>query len=200
MRETACRERWPWRVSLAVIVLWYPTLTWCWGSRHGRRPSSAWRSTRWRTLAGGPVRCRSSGDRRRRIRRQRQDGFVFRNFLRSVAGSAGSASGFRAHRRHLVVLSDRGGISAWLQIRSIGLVWTEEPASPRRWLATGLLISVVLGAAHPYLRPSIYQEPINWLCSGHGVCVPGDARESPRRAVSIEEHFAGWPCAPVSPC
>jgi hypothetical protein len=53
-------------------------------------------------------------------------------------------------------------IAVWLQMGTIALVWTAD--SPRRnWLATGLLISVVLGGQHiQFLRPSIYQETINW--------------------------------------
>jgi hypothetical protein len=54
-------------------------------------------------------------------------------------------------------------IAAYFQVRAIALVWT--PASPPRqvWLGAGLLITVLFGSQHiQFLRPSIYQEPINW--------------------------------------
>jgi hypothetical protein len=53
-------------------------------------------------------------------------------------------------------------LAIWFQMRAIALVWTT--ASPRQgWLAVALLVSVVLGGQHiQFLRPSIYQEPINW--------------------------------------
>jgi hypothetical protein len=50
-------------------------------------------------------------------------------------------------------------LAVWFQIRAILLIWTPS----RSWLATGLMISVILGGQHvQFLRPSIYQEPINW--------------------------------------
>ncbi len=54
-------------------------------------------------------------------------------------------------------------LSTWFQLRAIALVW-EATAPPRQtWLAAGLLISVVLSGQHiQFLRPSIYQEVINW--------------------------------------
>jgi hypothetical protein len=54
-------------------------------------------------------------------------------------------------------------IATWFQVRTILLIWT--PASPARqsWLAATLLISVILGGQHiQFLRPTIYQEPIDW--------------------------------------
>jgi len=50
-------------------------------------------------------------------------------------------------------------IGIWFQMRAIALVWTPGAA----WLPAGLLISVILGGQHiQFLRPSIYQEPVNW--------------------------------------
>jgi hypothetical protein len=49
-------------------------------------------------------------------------------------------------------------LAVWSQMRTIFLVWTPRQS----WLAAGLLISVVLGQHIQFLRPSIYQEPINW--------------------------------------
>jgi hypothetical protein len=54
-------------------------------------------------------------------------------------------------------------IAALFQLRTIALVWPPSAPSRQAWLACGLLVSVVLGGQHvQFLRPSIYQEPINW--------------------------------------
>jgi hypothetical protein len=61
-------------------------------------------------------------------------------------------------------------LSTLLQMRAIDLVWQRSSPSRQTWLACGLLISVVLGGPHiQFLRPSIYQEPINWaFCQAMG--------------------------------
>src|ERR1700677_4969441 len=54
-------------------------------------------------------------------------------------------------------------LAVWFQIRAILLVWTAASRSLQRWLGAALMISVILGGQHiQFLRPSIYQEPINW--------------------------------------
>src|SRR5258708_525147 len=164
MRETVCRERWSWRGTLPVVVLLYPP------------PPSGLGVSPWAKAEFG-LAFNSMAEH-----------LLMGRF--DVDPAAIDAEGFDVNGRTvsyfgifcallrvpLVLLPGfahtdvtwwscliAAGISAWLQIRSIGLVWTEEPASPRRWLAAGLLISVVLGGQHiQYLRPSIYQEPINW--------------------------------------
>ncbi len=54
-------------------------------------------------------------------------------------------------------------LGVWFQLRAIILVWSPPSSARQSWLAIGLLISVVLGGQHiQFLRPSIWQEPINW--------------------------------------
>jgi hypothetical protein len=54
-------------------------------------------------------------------------------------------------------------IAIWFQCQAISLAWGTQSTSRRNWLAAALLISVVLGGQHvQFLRPSVYQEPINW--------------------------------------
>jgi hypothetical protein len=54
-------------------------------------------------------------------------------------------------------------IAVWFQVRTIFLVWTPAASTRQSWLAGALLISVILGGQHiQFLRPFIYQEPINW--------------------------------------
>jgi hypothetical protein len=53
-------------------------------------------------------------------------------------------------------------LAIWFQMRAVALIWTTQ-SSRQGWLAVALLLSVVLGGQHiQFLRPSIYQEPINW--------------------------------------
>jgi hypothetical protein len=53
-------------------------------------------------------------------------------------------------------------LAVWFQMRAIALIWT-TCSTRQAWLALALLLSVVLGGQHvQFLRPSIYQEPINW--------------------------------------
>jgi len=56
------------------------------------------------------------------------------------------------------------GIGAWFQLRAIWLVRGTIPDSPRRtWLTAALTVSVLLGGQQiQFLRPSVYQEVINW--------------------------------------
>jgi hypothetical protein len=54
-------------------------------------------------------------------------------------------------------------IAVWFQSRAIMLIWTPNSPPRQAWLAAGLLISVLFGGQHiQFLRPSLYQEPINW--------------------------------------
>jgi hypothetical protein len=55
-------------------------------------------------------------------------------------------------------------LSAWFQLRSIMLVHATLPPSPRRgWLFAGLALGVVFGGPLvQFLRPSIYQEVVDW--------------------------------------
>lgn len=57
-------------------------------------------------------------------------------------------------------------LAAWFQIRAIAQSWGVRSTPRQNWLAAALLVSVVLGGPHiQFLRPSIYQEPINWACA-----------------------------------
>jgi hypothetical protein len=60
-------------------------------------------------------------------------------------------------------------LATWFQIGAVSMVWRNGAVACRQfgtrrdWLAAGLLISVVLGGQHiQFLRPSIFQEPIDW--------------------------------------
>ncbi len=55
-------------------------------------------------------------------------------------------------------------LSGWFQLRAVLLVRDTLPPSPRRtWLAAALIASVLLaGPLVPFLRPSIYQEVVDW--------------------------------------
>lgn len=55
-------------------------------------------------------------------------------------------------------------LAAWFQVRAVQAVWASgQPESKRHWLAAGLLLVLLLGGPQiQFLRPSIYQEPINW--------------------------------------
>ena len=56
--------------------------------------------------------------------------------------------------------------AAWFQMRAIAQAWAEQSTPRQDWLAAALLISVILGGPHiQFLRPSIYQEPVNWACA-----------------------------------
>ena len=49
-------------------------------------------------------------------------------------------------------------LAAWCQIRAVALI-----KSPPTFLTTALILSVILGGPHTqFLRPSLFQEPINW--------------------------------------
>ena len=61
-------------------------------------------------------------------------------------------------------------LAAWFQVKAILLAAAHGPpfisamgGSRRGWLAAGLLACAMLGGPHiPFLRPSLYQEPIDW--------------------------------------
>jgi hypothetical protein len=54
----------------------------------------------------------------------------------------------------------------WFQMRALAQVWGDRSTARQNWLAIGLLISIILGGQHiQFLRPSIYQEPIDWACA-----------------------------------
>jgi hypothetical protein len=58
-------------------------------------------------------------------------------------------------------------IATWLavafQSRAIALVWTEASPPRQSWLAAALFVSVLFDGQHiQFLRPSVYQEPIDW--------------------------------------
>ena len=55
-------------------------------------------------------------------------------------------------------------MGAWFQVRAVLLVRGSVPAGPRRdWLTAALLVCILLGGQQiQFLRPSIYQEVVNW--------------------------------------
>ena len=58
------------------------------------------------------------------------------------------------------------GLATWFQARAVLLIWSGELRTGRDWLAFGVLLSVLLGGQHiPFLRPSLFQEPVNWACA-----------------------------------
>lgn len=54
-------------------------------------------------------------------------------------------------------------LATWFQMRAVFIAGTPGTSPRQSWLTVALLISVILGGQHiQFLRPSIYQEPINW--------------------------------------
>ncbi len=56
-------------------------------------------------------------------------------------------------------------LGTWLQLRAICLIWPgpDEAGTRRAWLVAGLFMSMLLAGPHvQFLRPSIFQEPVNW--------------------------------------
>jgi hypothetical protein len=57
-------------------------------------------------------------------------------------------------------------LGVWFQMCAVAQIWRAPATARQNWLAVGLLISIVLGGQHiQFLRPSIYQEPIDWACA-----------------------------------
>jgi hypothetical protein len=167
MFARAPRPGWLWIMSLAVVIIWYPSLTWLLGFPPSARLDFglAFNSMAEHLLAG------------------RFD----------VDPDAIGAEGFDAGDRTvsyfgifcallrvpLVLLPGfaRTDVTWWscllatwlatlFQMRAIAVVWGTQSSPRQTWLAIGLLISVILGGQHiQFLRPSIYQEPINWACA-----------------------------------
>jgi hypothetical protein len=164
MFERAYWPRWVWRVSLAVAIVWYPALIWLLGSPPAATLDFglAFNSMAEHLLAG-----RFDVD---------PDAIGAEGF--DVAGRTVSYFGiFCALLRVPLVLLPgfartdvtwwsclaAAWLATWFQLRAIGLVWTTQSPPRQSWLAAALLISVVLGGQHiQFLRPSIYQEPVNW--------------------------------------
>jgi hypothetical protein len=156
--------RWPLIAGLAVAIIWYPALTWMLGFPPTAKLDFglAFNSMAEHLLAG-----RFDVD---------PDAIGGEGF--DAGGRTVSYFGiFCAVLRIPLVLLPGGAkidvtwwsclAAAWFstlfQIRAIGLIWTAPLSNRQRWLAAGLLISVILGGQHiQFLRPSIYQEPINW--------------------------------------
>lgn len=164
MFARAPARRWLFIVCLAVVLLWYPTLTWLLGFPPSRHLDFglAFNSMAEHLLAG-----------RFDVDPDAIGGEAF-----DVNGRAVSYFGiFCALLRIPLVLTPglaRTDVTWWscliavwfaafLQLRAIFLIWPMAASSRQSWLAVGLLISIVLGGQYiQFLRPSIYQEPINW--------------------------------------
>jgi len=167
MFDRTDRRRWLWIIGLAVAIVWYPTLTWLLGV------------TPWTKLDFGLA-----------FNSMAEHLLVGRfDVDPQVIGAEGFDVGDRTVsyfgifcallRVPLVLLPGfartdvtwwscliAAWLAAWFQICAIAQVWT-TPSTPRQnYLAVALLISVILGGPHiQFLRPSIYQEPINWACA-----------------------------------
>ncbi len=160
------RKRW-WIIGLAVVIVWYPTLTWCLGF------------TPWTKLDFGLA-----------FNSMAEHLLVGRfDVDPQIIGSEGFDVGDRTVsyfgifcallRLPLVLLPGfaRTDVTWWscllalmvaaaFQFRAIAQVWPAQSNPRQNWLAVALLISVTLGGPHiQFLRPSIYQEPINWACA-----------------------------------
>jgi len=164
MFERVPGTRWLLIAGLAVAIVWYPALTWLLGFSPGAKVDFglAFNSMAEHLLSG-----RFDVD---------PDAIGAEGF--DVGGRTVSYFGiFCALLRIPLVLLPGGTnidvtwwsclmaawLSTWFQIRSIGLVWSGPLPNRQAWLAAGLLISVILGGQHiQFLRPSIYQETINW--------------------------------------
>jgi hypothetical protein len=61
-------------------------------------------------------------------------------------------------------------LAVWFQSRAIGVVWAAGSSPRQSWLAAALFASVLFGGQHiQFLRPSVYQEPIDWaFCQAMG--------------------------------
>ena len=156
--------RWFWIVAFSVAVIWYPALLWLLGfAPSGKLDFGlAFNSMAEHLLAG-----RFDVD---------PDAIAGEGF--DVGGRTVSYFGiFCALLRVPLVLLPgfartditwwscliAAWLAVWFQVRAILLVWTQASPPVQRWLAAALMISVVLGGQHiQFLRPSIYQEPINW--------------------------------------
>ena len=164
MFERSCGARSLWIMSLAVVIVWYPALTWLLGFPPSARLDFglAFNSMAEHLLAGrfdvDPVAISAEGF--------------------DVGGRTVSYFGIFCALLRIPLVLVPGftrtdvtwwsclvavWLATWFQMRAIALVWV-TPSSPRQdWLAAALLISVVLGGQHiQFLRPSVYQEPIDW--------------------------------------
>ncbi len=157
-------ERRPWIIGLAVAIVWYPALIWLLGFPPSGKSEFglAFNSMAEHLLAG-----RFDID---------PDAIDAEGF--DVDGRTVSYFGiFCALLRIPLVLLpgfERTDITwwsclaavllaTWFQLRAIALVWDEQSSQRQTWLAIGLMITVVLGSQHiQFLRPSIYQEIIDW--------------------------------------
>ena len=165
MLTRALRHPWLPAACLAVIVLWYPALSWLLGF-HPFQPldfGMAFNSMAEHLLAG-----RFDVD---------PDAIGAEGF--DVDGRTVAYFGIfcAVLRIPLVLLPGQAQtdvtwvscltalcLAAWFQVKAITLAAAHGTPTPRRdWLAAGLLACAVLGGPYiPFLRPSIYQEPINW--------------------------------------
>jgi hypothetical protein len=162
MLEDAYRPRWLWIMAFAVVIVWYPTLVYLTGFPPSGKLDFglAFNSMAEHLLAGRfDVDPDAIG----------AEGFDIDDRTVSYFGI------FCALLRMPLVLMPGFAradvtwwsclaavwLATWFQLRAIALV---NGTSERQiWLTAALLISVILGGQHiQFLRPSIYQEPINW--------------------------------------
>jgi len=152
-----------WIVCIAIVVVWYPALSWLLGFPPGERFDFglAFNSMAEHLLSGRfDVDPDAIGAEGFDIGDRTVSYFgIFCALLRiPLVVSPGLARTDVTWWSCLVAT----WLAVWFQTRAIALVWT-TPSPRQGWLAVALLLSVVLGGQHiQFLRPSIYQEPIDW--------------------------------------
>lgn len=156
--------RLPWIFVLAVVVIWYPTLMWLLGFPPSLRLDFglAFNSMAEHLLAGRfDVDPDAIGGEGFDIGDRTVSYFgIFCALLRVPSVLLpGLARTDVTWWSSLIAI----WIAVWFQVRTIFLLWTRSSTPRQSWLAAALLISVIIGGQHiPLLRPSIYQEIINW--------------------------------------
>lgn len=156
--------RWPWIFALSVVVVWYPMLMWLLGFSSSMRLDFglAFNSMAEHLLAGRfDVDPDAIGSEGFDIGDRSVSYFgIFCALIRvPLVLLPGFARTDVTWWSSLIAI----WIAVWFQVHTIFLVWTRSSPPKQHWLGAALLISVILGGQHiPFLRPSIYQEIINW--------------------------------------
>jgi hypothetical protein len=164
MFEHASRVRWSCILGLAVTIVWYPVLIWLLGFPWSERLDFglAFNSMAEHLLAGRfDVDPDAIGAEGFDIGDRTVSYFgIFCALLRvPLVLLPGFARTDVTWWSCLVAV----WLAVWFQMRAISLVWMIQSSPRQNWLAAALLISVIFGGQHiQFLRPSIYQEPINW--------------------------------------
>jgi hypothetical protein len=155
-----------WIVCIAVVVIWYPLLMWLLGFPPGERLDFG---LAFNSMAEHLLRGRFDVD---------PDAIGAEGF--DIGARTVSYFGIFCALSRIPLVMVPGlarvditwwsclvatWLAVWFQMRAIALAW--NTGSQRQgWLAVALLLSVVIGGQHiQFLRPSIYQEPIDWAFS-----------------------------------